>query len=115
MNKGVVILANIENGEIKQKLVEFDEETDIWFILHYAADNFAFRILKEEDRILWAKIINLNWRYLDDNDYYNYDKPYCYDSGWMGSLNGHFYPLDEIIFLLEEKYNNLTKLQKNTN
>ena len=115
MNEGTIIIAKIENGEIKQKLVVFDEETDIWFILHYAADNFAFRILKEEDRILWAEIIDSKWGDLDDFDYYNYGKPFCYDSGWMCPLNGHFYPLDEVIFLMEQKYHELTKLQKNTN
>lgn len=115
MNKGIIILANIKNGKIQQKLVEFDEETDIWFMLHYAVDNFAFCIPKEKDRILWANIINSNWKYLDDIDYYSYEKPFCYDSGWMCLLNCRFYPLEEVKFLLEEKCNELTKLQKNTN
>ena len=115
MNKGIIILANIKNGEIKQKLVEFDEETDIWFILHYAADNFAFRILKEEDRILWTKIINSKWGDLEAFDYYNYDKPFCHDSGWKCELNGHFLSLDEALSETMNTINKLIELKKNTN
>lgn len=115
MNKGIIILANIENGEIKQKSVEFDEETDIWFILHYAVDNFAFRILKEEDRTLWSDIIDLKWGKLEDIDYYSYDKPFCYDSDWMCELNGHFLSLDEAFSETTNTLNKIMKLQENTN
>lgn len=115
MNKGIVILANIENGEIKQKLVEFDEETDITLILYYTIYNFAFRIISEKDRTLWANIIDTKWEELDEHYYYNYNKPFCYGSDWMCESNGRFLSLDEALSETMNTINKLTELKKNTN
>lgn len=108
----VIVAMSDDEDNIVEKVGNFDENSEVDSLLHYALIGWAFRIPHKNDRELWNKIINEKWRELDDEDYYYYNQPVVFDDEWITSDGGSFLDLETVLYGKENKIKHL-KMIKN--
>ena len=107
----VIIVVAQYGKDIKEEVYEFNEKSGIDDLLYYATSGWAFRIPHENDRKLWNSLIDEEWTGLDDSDYFKYDKPFVHNDKLLSEIDGHFFPLQEVINEYKNTVKMLTKVK----